>query len=163
MAYHLKRCTPFSSTSLAPSQSPIPWDDLLQGFFPAARPNGAASAATPWSPRVDLAETDQGYRLVADVPGYSDADLEITLEDGLLTLKGAHEDTQRLEDEKHHLTERTSRSFERRFKFPAAIDVAQVSAHLEHGVLTLLVPKAPEAKPTKIQVTPTRPQPPSSQ
>lgn len=111
--------------------------------------NGGAAAA--WSPRTDLREDGEQYVLYMDVPGVTREAIELTLEDGVLSVSGercseadAANDYQR--------TERATGRFRRQFALPDAGEADQVSARTEHGVLEIVVPKHARARPRRIEV-----------
>jgi HSP20 family protein len=111
-----------------------------------------ASAA----PAVDVVETDKAYEMTADVPGFDEKDIEVELVNGTLLIKGERESEKEEKKEDYYLSERAFGSFERRFEVPADVDADKIEARLKKGVLTVTLPKKPEAqKPVKkIEVKP---------
>jgi HSP20 family protein len=114
----------------------------------------ATGASTPaWAPALDITERKDAYLVTVELPGVKLDDLEITLEDGLLTIQGerhvAHDS-----EEQVHRVERSSGAFRRSITLPAHVMSDEVEASMEDGVLRILVPKAEEAKPKRIQVIP---------
>ena len=106
-----------------------------------------------WSPTVDIEESDESYLIKADLPGVKKDDIEVTLENGVLNIKGE----KRVEKEvgkgtRRHRAERFYGTFVRSFTLPRAVQGSKVDAHYEDGVLSLLIPKAEEAKPKAIKV-----------
>ncbi|MCP4426947.1 MAG: Hsp20/alpha crystallin family protein [Chloroflexi bacterium] len=108
--------------------------------------------AENWSLALDVAETEDGYIVKASVPGINPDDLEITLEDNVLTVKGEVENNEEIEKEQYHLRERRYGSFSRSIKFPVLVNGDDVAASYNQGVLTLDVPKAEEVKPKRIAI-----------
>ena len=123
-------------------------DKLFQESY--VRPNGWNGGA---SLPVDLHEDQHGYVVTASLPGWKPEDVNITFEDGTLTLSGQYQQTQEPEDGKTwHLRERRFSSFTRSFTFPSTVDVDKADARFENGVLTLTLPKAESARPRQITI-----------
>lgn len=101
---------------------------------------------------LDVAEQDEQYIVKASVPGISPEDIEVTLNDGVLTIKGETKADNEVKEENYHLRERHYGSFMRRVTLPTNIDADQIEATNENGVLTLTLPKAEEVKPKRIEV-----------
>jgi HSP20 family protein len=117
----------------------------------------ATGAATPaWAPALDIAERKDAYLVTVELPGVKLDDLQITLEDGLLTIQGERHFTIDA-DQNFHRVERRYGSFRRAITLPAHVIADEVEASIEDGVLRILVPKAEEAKPKRIQVNPGAP------
>ena len=115
----------------------------------------ATGASTPaWAPALDISEGKDAYLVTVELPGVKLDDLEITLEGGLLTIRGERQFTSESSEEQYHRVERSSGAFRRSITLPAQIMTDEVEASMEDGVLRILVPKAEEAKPKRIQVTP---------
>lgn len=111
-----------------------------------------AQAANNWSIAIDVTENEDAYAIKASVPGLNVEDIDITLEDNVLTLKGELQKEETAEGEQYHIRERRYGSFSRRVRFPVAVNSDSVEATYENGILTLNVPKAEEVKPRKIEV-----------
>lgn len=103
-----------------------------------------------WSPSVEASESPMEYVLTAELPGISPENVEVSVVEGVLTLRGSKEEERRSEDKErtYHLWEREYGKFERTFRFPLEVDDAKVSAEFTNGVLTVRVPKSKEARPT---------------
>jgi HSP20 family protein len=115
----------------------------------------ATGAATPaWAPALDIAERKDAYLVTVELPGVKLDDLQITLEDGLLTVQGERHFAHDSSKEQVHRVERSSGAFRRAITLPAHVMADEVEASFEDGVLRILVPKAEEAKPKRIQVNP---------
>jgi len=116
---------------------------------------GATGASTrAWAPALDIAEGKDAYLVTVELPGVKLDDLEITLEDGLLTIQGERHFAHDSSEEQFHRVERSSGAFRRSITLPAHVEADAVEASMEDGVLRILVPKAEEAKPKRIQVNP---------
>ncbi len=109
-------------------------------------------AATDWVPAVDIKEEPNRFVIHADVPGVDTKDIEITMEDGTLTLKGERKSETREEHDGYRRVERVSGQFFRRFTLPDTADSEGVSAHGNNGVLEISIPKQPKAQPRRITV-----------
>lgn len=105
-----------------------------------------------WLPRVDIVETDQEFKVLADLPGMKREDVEITIEDGVLTLSG--ERKSEFTDEKNCCTvnERAYGRFSRKFNLHNSIEVEKIKASFSDGVLTITLPKVETALPRKIEI-----------
>lgn len=106
-----------------------------------------------WSPAVDIEEDDNNYLIRADVPGLDKKDIDVRLDNGVLSITGE----KRVEKEtgkasKQHRTERYCGSFSRRFTLPSTIKSDKVDASYKDGVLTVKVPKAEDAGPKAIEI-----------
>lgn len=108
---------------------------------------------TEWSPAVDVKETDKEYVIHADVPGVDAKDIDITLEDGVLTIRGERNWSNEKENEAYKRVERAYGSFYRRFSLPDTADAESVQAKSSNGVLEIVIPKQEKALPRKIKVS----------
>lgn len=109
-------------------------------------------SARPWSPSVDIVETDNDIILKADVPGINEKDIDIQIEDGTLTLMGERKFEEEKKGEGYHRIERAYGSFARTFALPDSVDTEKVSATYKNGVLTVRLPKKEVAKPKSVKV-----------
>lgn len=105
-----------------------------------------------WAPAVDIHETPDQFVLVADIPGVDPKDIEITMENSVLTIKGERNLEQRQEHQGYRRIERTYGTFYRRFSLPDSADADGISAKGENGVLTVTIPKIAKAQPRRIAV-----------
>jgi len=113
----------------------------------------AANQAHEWMPAVDIHEEDSCYMLTADIPGVNRKDVEISLEDGVLTVKGERKSEAEVTEEGYRRRERIQGTFVRQFNLPDTIDTANISAKAEDGVLTIAIPKQEKPEPKKITVS----------
>ncbi|PEN14574.1 heat-shock protein [Longibacter salinarum] len=128
-------------------------DRLFEGFFPTRSSDEDASRyASMWSPRTDLIETPEAYRIELDVPGMNRDDIHISYQDDRLTVSGERAHEAREENEERVRVERTFGNFFRSFTLPSTVSAEQISAQHENGVLTITVPKAEESKPRRIEI-----------
>lgn len=105
-----------------------------------------------WRPRVDIIESGDVYKVLADLPGMNKDDIEIALDNNVLTIKGERKIELEEKKENAHLTERAYGKFIRKFNLRNVIDTAKIDASFKDGVLTVSLPKLEEAKPRKIEI-----------
>lgn len=115
--------------------------------------NDASSAATAdWVPPVDIEEYKDRFVLYADVPGVDPKDIDITLENDVLTLSGSRPAAAESKEIQTRRTERANGRFYRRFSLPDTVDAESVSASGKNGTLEVVIPKRPASQPRKIAV-----------
>ena len=112
------------------------------------------SGTTPaaWAPAVDISERKDAYLVAAELPGVKADDLEITFEDGLLTIQGERRFAHDSAEEKMHRTERYCGAFRRSITLPSHVEADKIEASVQDGVLQILVPKAPDVQAKRIRV-----------
>jgi HSP20 family protein len=113
-----------------------------------------SATATAWAPALDISERKDAYLVTVELPGIKPEDLDITMEDGLLTIQGERQFTQESSEQQFHRVERRYGAFRRSITLPAHVMAEGIEASFEDGVLQILVPKMEEAKPKRIQVRP---------
>lgn len=106
-----------------------------------------------WVPSVDVSETESEIVVRAELPGMTQDDIELNLQDSVLTLKGEKKQEKEEEKESYHRMERCYGCFSRSFTLPANIDQDKIQASFKDGVLVVNLPKSEEAKPKKIAIT----------
>jgi HSP20 family protein len=114
------------------------------------------ATTTVWAPALDISERKDAYLVTVELPGIKPEDLDITMEDGLLTIQGERQFTQESSEQQFHRVERRYGAFRRSITLPAQVQAEQIEASFEDGVLQIMVPKMEEAKPKRIQVRPGR-------
>lgn len=136
-----------------------PWSiaDLMHRDFDrfANRRFGRADVETPvtdWAPAVDIVEEKDRFILRADVPGVAAADIEVSMEDGVLTIAGERHTEKHENVEGVKRFERVSGKFYRRFSLPDTADAEGISAKSTNGILEVSIPKQPEVQPRRITV-----------
>jgi HSP20 family protein len=106
-----------------------------------------------WSPPVDVYETAQEWVLTAEIPGMDQDKVDVRIADHVLVLKGERPYSSEISKHVYHRLERPSGRFERRFELPDAVERDAVSAKMENGVLTVVLPKKPARRhPFKVEV-----------
>ena len=123
-------------------------DEMNQVFGRARQGQGGRV----WAPALDISERNDAYVVTVEVPGVKADDLDITLEDGLLTIQGERQFTSESSEQQYHRVERRYGSFRRSITLPSQVQADAIEASFENGVLEVVVPKAEEAKPKKISV-----------
>ncbi len=126
------------------------FDRFIENFFPNVA--HAAGEATPWQPRVELSENKSAYVVSADLPGIAKEDVTINFENNVLTISGERVEAKEDEGTTYFRSERVYGSFSRSFTFPKGIDVNNIHAAFENGVLTISIPKSKEVMPRKIEI-----------
>jgi HSP20 family protein len=121
----------------------------------------SGGSAPAWSPAVDISERKDAYLVAVELPGVKLDDLEIAYQDGLLTIQGERGEVQTSEDEQTHLVERRYGQFRRSITLPLHVAADAIDASFEDGVLRVVIPKAEEAKPKRIEVHAVAPQAPA--
>jgi HSP20 family protein len=126
------------------------WPSPFRSSFFGMDPLRRAKAAFSGMPAVDVTETEKGYKVVAELPGMDEKNIEVKIANGMLTIKG--EKQEKKEEEKqqdYYVRERSFGSFERTFPVPDGVDLDKVDASFKKGVLTVTLPKTAELKRRK--------------
>lgn len=137
-----------------------PWHELenrMRNFFdyPFFTPTVFSAPYlenSEWFPAVELAEADGEFVLAAEIPGMTKDDVAISIEDGVLTLKGEKKYEHEEEKERMHIRERRYGTFERSFTLPRNVEAGKIKAEYRDGVVEMHMPKAPDAKGRKIEI-----------
>src|SRR5215213_5447606 len=117
------------------------------------QPQGSGTA---WAPALDISERKDAYLVTVELSGVEAEDLEITLEDGLLTIQGERHFAHDSSEQQFHRVERRYGAFRRSITLPAQVQAEQIEASFDNGVLQIVVPKMEEATPKRIQIRPGR-------
>ncbi len=136
--------SPYRSMWERPLLGPSLFDDVIESFFNVAR-------STATGPRFVSREAEDGYLLIAEVPGMSDKDIHISVEDGVLTVSGERK-IEEIEGYRPLSRERDGLRFSRSFSLSEQMDGERIEARMEHGVLTLKIPRQPQAEPRMIPI-----------
>lgn len=105
-----------------------------------------------WVPAVNVEEQEDSILLTAELPGMTEEDIEVNIENNVLTIAGEKSSEREESEGRFHLVERSFGSFRRSFALPRAVDSENVSAEVANGVVTISIPKAPEARSRKVSV-----------
>lgn len=120
-------------------------------FFPQDADDSAVVTAQ-WQPRVDVKEEPTRFVIYADLPGMDPQDIEVSMDKGILSIRGERKSEASEDTERYSRIERRYGSFHRRFALPDSADADGISAHGRNGVLEVVIPKKPETTPRRIQV-----------
>jgi HSP20 family protein len=113
---------------------------------------GALSARRTWAPAVDIFEHDGALHLKAELPDMKREDIDVSVENSTLTIRGERKRSSEVKEEKFHRIERAYGSFSRSFSLPSTVDVAKIVAEYKDGVLAVRLPVREEAKARTIKV-----------
>jgi len=125
----------------------------MNRLFNAAFDTPAAGGSRRWAPPMDLLETDEQFVLRADLPGMGESDVNIELEDNVLTVSGERQAEHEEKGEGFHRVERAFGSFSRSLTLPKGVDPEGVAAAFDRGVLEVRIPKPEQRKPRKITIS----------
>jgi HSP20 family protein len=127
------------------------FNEMLQNPWGIA-PATEGVAQRTWAPPVDIRETEEALLITAELPGMTKEDVEITLENSVLTLAGERNLEKDVKGETWHRLERSYGTFSRSFTLPATVSTERVEATFADGVLTVRLPKVEESKPRRISI-----------
>ncbi len=125
-------------------------DEMSRLFDDRLAARGGESVG--WTPAVDIYEDEEGIALRFDLAGVDPKDVDIRFENGVLTLRGERKLDREEKRDNYHRVELSYGTFTRSFSLPGTIDAEKIKAESKNGVLAVLLPKKPEAKPKSIQV-----------
>ena len=129
------------------------FDRLFEGsLFDQTGSDDSSVVTSQWVPRVDVKEENDRFVLYADLPGIDPNDIEVSMDKGLLTIKGERSSETSEQTDRFSRIERRYGSFHRRFALPDSADPEGIQAHGRNGVLEITIPKRPESAPRRIQV-----------
>jgi HSP20 family protein len=124
---------------------------LFEGNFAQTRPGDAD--LTAWAPAVDIHETKDELVAQVDLPGLSEKDIDIRVENNTLTIRGERKFEKDVEEENYLRVERAYGSFTRTFSLPNTISAESIRAEYKNGVLTVRMPKREESKPKQVKIS----------
>ena len=119
---------------------------------PSHRPLRAGNGGTLWAPEVDIVDEKDQIRVKADVPGMKKDEIEINVENDVLTIKGEKKEEKEIRERDFIRSERYYGVFHRSFTLPSSVDASKVNASYKDGVLEITLPKREGAKPKQIKV-----------
>ncbi len=122
-----------------------------QLFEESLRGRGEIAPAS-WSPAVDIYETDDAIILEAELPGMNEKDIEVKIEDNVLTIRGERKFEEERKEENYYRMERFYGTFQRSFTLPSNVDTEKVKAEYKKGILKVTLPKKEQAKPKQIKI-----------
>jgi len=128
-------------------------DQINRAFESSLQVNrGDNGALTTWAPAVDIYETENELVLKADIPDMNEKDLDIRVENNMLTIRGERKFEQKVKEDNYLRIERTYGSFSRSFGLPNTVNTEGIKAEYKNGVLTVELPKRAESKPKQVKV-----------
>jgi HSP20 family protein len=110
------------------------------------------SALTSWAPAVDISETENELVVKADLPDVNEKDIDVRVENNMLTIRGERKFEEKTEKENYLRVERTYGTFSRSFRLPNTVNNEAILAGYKNGVLTVTLPKRAESKPKQVKV-----------
>ena len=135
-----------------------PFRDLLNlqnemtRLFGRAYGEEAEGTRSTWAPPIDIYETQDAYRVVAELPGFGPDDVDVTVNEGQLSIRGERKFYDEVSEENFHRVERRFGAFQRIVSLPQQVQADKVEAAFDKGVLTVSIPKAEQAKPRRIEI-----------
>lgn len=124
--------------------------DALRAGLPMDEESSVVTSS--WRPAVDIKEEADKFVIFADVPGVDPKNIEVTMDNGIITIKGERAEEKEEEREGYRRVERSRGSFYRRFSLPDTADADRIAARTANGVLEITIPKREAVKPRKIEV-----------
>jgi HSP20 family protein len=128
------------------------FDRFSRGGGWARRGHQEIMAAGDWAPRVDISETAGEFSIKVEIPEVKKDDVKVTVENGVLTIRGERKQEKDEKDEKFHRIERSYGSFTRSFTLPDNVNETKIEATFKEGMLYLQIPKTESPKPKAIEV-----------
>jgi HSP20 family protein len=129
-----------------------PFRDLRTAEDEFDRLMGRAFSRDAWMPALDVSESDDRFEVKVDLPGLDPKDVNVTFEDGMLTISGKRQFESEDKGETWHRVERGFGTFARSIRLPQTADTEKIEASFDKGVLAVIVPKSERAKPKTIEV-----------
>ncbi len=126
---------------------------LFNTFFDSRTPSSRGQVARRWVPAMDVVATDDHYVLRADLPGLSENDVKIEVEDNVLTVSGERKSEHEQKGEGYYRVERSFGSFSRSVTLPEGVDADSIEGSFSDGVLEVQIPKPEQHKPRKVQIS----------
>ncbi len=123
------------------------WDSLFEG-----RPRLVAEEAGEWLPALDLAETGNEFVVRAEMPGLDPKDIDISLSENMLTIKGEKKQEREEKKENYHFMERSYGTFARSIQLPGEVNHQKITTSYKNGVLKIHLPKSEEAKKREVKI-----------
>ncbi len=125
---------------------------LLNQFRQSVEPGAGPEGLGRWTPRLDIAETDEAFLVLADLPGVKAEELSISINDGVLSLEGERKPDVTKSVKSVYQQERPFGTFSRSVSLPGIVDIDHVTAEAKDGVLRITLPKKAEARPRQVSI-----------
>ena len=126
--------------------------NVFDNFFGESNTDQSSVVTSQWTPRVDIREEDKRFVILADIPGVEPRDIEVSMDKGVLSIKGERKSEIHEDNGNATRVERSYGAFHRRFALPDSADADGISASGKHGVLEISIPKKAETTPRKIEI-----------
>ncbi len=126
------------------------FDNVFDRFFGGV---DSGISGRSLSPAVDVLESKDAYVVRAELPGLTPENVEVSVDKGVLSISGERDEEVREDGVESHLVERRTGRFSRTFKLPEVVDTDSIQGKFKNGVLELTLPKVPQAKPRKVEIT----------
>ena len=146
----LTRCNPTTDTAHPPQGMERLFDEMLgRGLW---RTSEERPLRGSWVPAINILEREDSMVITADLPGLRAEDVEVTVEEGTLSIRGERKLEEAAEGETYHRVERLYGVFERTFTLPNSVDVGKIEARFSNGEMLLTLPKREESKPRSVKI-----------
>jgi HSP20 family protein len=146
MAWEISPWRPFEFDKMRKEMDRL-WDSFLEG-----RLGRRARDREEWVPSLDFSETKSDLVVKAELPGIDPKDVDVSLNEGVLTIKGEKRQEKEEREEGYHLVERVYGSFTRSIRLPGEVQNEKINASYKNGVLKITLPKSQEAKKKEIKI-----------
>ena len=130
-----------------------PWDQLTRMMDEMSRGYEGATDLGAWNPSCNIYDKNGDLMVEAELPGVAKEDIDVRVENGVLTLRGERKQEEEVKEEDFYRLERAYGSFSRSFNLPSNVDAERIDATFKDGVLKLRVPRIEEAKPKQVNIT----------
>jgi len=139
---------------LVPSRSSLfPTRDIINSVFSDSSLSKLLNEDKNWTPAFDITESEKEYTVSAELPGIDVKNLEVTLVEGVLKIKGEKRQESEKKEDNYLRIERSYGSFDRSFRIPDSVETNKIEASYKDGILNLTIPKAKETKTKKIKIS----------
>ena len=128
------------------------FDDLFNELY-SLPTSFLSKSGVDLSPRIDISETDAAYKIEAELPGINQKEIDVKIDNNILTIKGKKEDIKEEKEKNYHLRERYYGAFQRSISLPNNIEPEKIKSSFENGVLNISVPKNDKRTPKKIEIS----------
>jgi HSP20 family protein len=125
------------------------FDDTFRGMAPSEGGQSQGGQGTALAPHIDVSETDKEVRICAELPGVNESDVEVMLNDDVLTIRGEKKFERADQKENYHFVERSYGTFQRSLRIPYPVNPDEVQASFERGVLTVTLPKTKQQEKSR--------------
>jgi HSP20 family protein len=125
---------------------------MFDSFFRGGPADDGTSVSSDWLPAVDIAEHENEYTVKLELPGVTREDVKITMQNNVLSVHGEKKREKESKASNYHRVERSYGAFQRNFTLPSTVKADRIDASYADGILTIVLPKAEEAKPKQIEV-----------